>query len=324
MRRSFVLVTLAMTSAATSAATSAGCNQVLGLTETRARDAAVIPPDAQDSDGDGHPDLLDNCPTKPNPDQADEDSDGFGDVCDDCPLEVDPDPHDADGDGVGDVCDPHPQNPVNPDCLLVLDTLRDPASFDQHWSIVTTAGGTGTVTPAAGHVTIAAGTRTGFVSKEVSSTLLSAQVRGALALDAFPNKSQIGAAVLEADAFTNGVFCTLTNTVIPTHGQAGLEIWNQGSQVTGAVPSTGPMSGPPIDQLVVMQLGQSDSPTQFPVMTCRIDWGIATGVGQATIATMPVPGPPGVFAVQTTLDVDAIAIYDVAPPGTSCPTAIIR
>lgn len=37
---------------------------------------------AADADGDGVPDILDNCPLTPNPDQADADGDGFGDACD--------------------------------------------------------------------------------------------------------------------------------------------------------------------------------------------------------------------------------------------------
>jgi YVTN family beta-propeller protein len=39
-----------------------------------------------DSDGDGIPDNLDNCPTVPNPDQRDTDGDGIGDACDPTPF----------------------------------------------------------------------------------------------------------------------------------------------------------------------------------------------------------------------------------------------
>jgi hypothetical protein len=93
----------------------------------------------EDSDGDGIPDFLDNCPDHPNPDQADCDGDGAGDVCeiaegtaddcndngipDDCEVEqlISPDCndngipddcdladgtlHDKDGDGVPDECE---------------------------------------------------------------------------------------------------------------------------------------------------------------------------------------------------------------------------
>jgi hypothetical protein len=39
-----------------------------------------------DTDGDGVPDAIDNCPTVPNPDQSDLDRNGVGDVCDAAPL----------------------------------------------------------------------------------------------------------------------------------------------------------------------------------------------------------------------------------------------
>jgi hypothetical protein len=42
-----------------------------------------------DQDGDGVPDLCDNCPAVPNPDQLDTDGDGLGDPCDPCPADYD-------------------------------------------------------------------------------------------------------------------------------------------------------------------------------------------------------------------------------------------
>ena len=48
-----------------------------------------------DMDGDGTPDMADNCPATPNPNQEDFDNDGMGDACDD----------DDDDDGVLDTVD---------------------------------------------------------------------------------------------------------------------------------------------------------------------------------------------------------------------------
>lgn len=70
-------------------------------------DAAPDTPPA-DSDGDGVPDALDNCPMAMNADQRDHDVDGRGDVCDLCPHIPEPADVDDDGDGVGNACDPRP------------------------------------------------------------------------------------------------------------------------------------------------------------------------------------------------------------------------
>lgn len=66
---------------------------------------------AVDSDGDGVPDYVDNCPTVSNPTQVDSDSDGVGDACDRCPGFNDL--ADADADGLPDGCDNCP-NKANP------------------------------------------------------------------------------------------------------------------------------------------------------------------------------------------------------------------
>jgi len=71
-----------------------------------------------DVDGDGVPNLQDNCPTVANPEQEDADGDGAGDACDDdvdgdgvpndtdnCPFTPNSDQRDTDADGLGDACD---------------------------------------------------------------------------------------------------------------------------------------------------------------------------------------------------------------------------
>ncbi|ARV09654.1 hypothetical protein BTO05_08370 [Winogradskyella sp. PC-19] len=69
-----------------------------------------------DNDGDGIPNISDNCPNTANADQADADGNGIGDVCqdtdndgvldinDNCPDNANSDQADTNGDGVGDVC----------------------------------------------------------------------------------------------------------------------------------------------------------------------------------------------------------------------------
>ena len=62
------------------------------------------PPHEADRDGDGVPDVVDNCPDVPNRDQTNSDGDAFGDACDNCPYLENNDQADRDGDGVGDRC----------------------------------------------------------------------------------------------------------------------------------------------------------------------------------------------------------------------------
>ncbi|MFU8804966.1 MAG: thrombospondin type 3 repeat-containing protein [Bradymonadaceae bacterium] len=70
-----------------------------------------------DTDGDGVPDIHDNCPTTPNPDQTDTSGDGVGDACDNCPNHFNPEqtaspgnPVDSRGIVMGDACVPEPGN----------------------------------------------------------------------------------------------------------------------------------------------------------------------------------------------------------------------
>jgi hypothetical protein len=82
-------------------------------------------PSIPDTDCDGVPDDLDNCPFIANPDQADADGDSVGDVCDDCAEADNAGQEDLDGDGLGDICDPFPNDADNLDaCLGALDACE--------------------------------------------------------------------------------------------------------------------------------------------------------------------------------------------------------
>jgi FG-GAP-like repeat/Thrombospondin type 3 repeat len=58
-----------------------------------------------DTDGDGVPNRVDNCPTVYNPDQTNLDGDRLGDACDNCPNLTSLSQADTDRDGIGDLCD---------------------------------------------------------------------------------------------------------------------------------------------------------------------------------------------------------------------------
>ena len=88
---------------------------------------------AQDSDGDGYEDSVDNCPDTWQPTQLDGDGDGIGNWCDSCPHDANNDEDgdgicgdtdncpetwnsfqaDTDSDGIGDVCDTCPNDAGN-------------------------------------------------------------------------------------------------------------------------------------------------------------------------------------------------------------------
>src|SRR5262249_15360049 len=69
-------------------------------------DMLILAPPGADSDGDGVPDSIDNCPTVANPDQADGDGNGTGDACAMTPSPDGGVPGCGDGQvGAGEDCD---------------------------------------------------------------------------------------------------------------------------------------------------------------------------------------------------------------------------
>jgi len=59
----------------------------------------------QDGDGDGHGDVCDNCAQTGNRDQLDVDSDSLGNACDNCLTRFNPEQADSDSNGIGDACE---------------------------------------------------------------------------------------------------------------------------------------------------------------------------------------------------------------------------
>jgi hypothetical protein len=74
-----------------------------------------------DTDGDGVPDLTDNCPFVLNASQLNSDSDAFGDACDNCPTVTNSCQEDMDSDLIGDSCD---------NCLTRLNPTQDDTNGD--------------------------------------------------------------------------------------------------------------------------------------------------------------------------------------------------
>lgn len=129
---------------------AAGCNQVLGLDETRPAPAANL-----DADDDGVVDDIDNCPSVPNLMQADVDGDAIGDVCDPCswhisdvadddedtianaadacPGAAPANQSDDDGDGIANRCDPQPDRPDVRTCFE--DFAADVATAERTWAV---------------------------------------------------------------------------------------------------------------------------------------------------------------------------------------------
>jgi hypothetical protein len=78
---------------------------VTNLCGSSTSNPAALALNLTDTDGDGIPDCLDNCPTVYNPDQSDVDGDGVGDACDNCVHIYNPNQADCNHNGIGDVCE---------------------------------------------------------------------------------------------------------------------------------------------------------------------------------------------------------------------------
>lgn len=84
-----------------------------GIPDTVDNCPDVANADQADTDGDNVGDACDNCAFAANGDQTDTDSDGYGDACDNCPALANPGQENGDGDGYGDACDSCPTTADN-------------------------------------------------------------------------------------------------------------------------------------------------------------------------------------------------------------------
>ena len=92
---------------------STGAQTVLFNSALRFAGLTGIP--TADSDRDGVPDAVDNCPLTANPRQEDRDMDGRGDACDNCPYVANSNQEPSgDNDGLGFACKKHYTETVSP------------------------------------------------------------------------------------------------------------------------------------------------------------------------------------------------------------------
>jgi parallel beta-helix repeat protein len=82
-----------------------------------------VPDTNDDKDADGIPDCIDTCPNEPDSNQMDTDVDGLGDACDNCPSVYNPVQQDNDNDGIGDACDPDKVPTLSGWGLLIMTLL---------------------------------------------------------------------------------------------------------------------------------------------------------------------------------------------------------
>ena len=279
-----------------------GCNQVYSLEPTRQRDAALTET-LPDGDGDGIPDVADNCPMIANSPQSDIDRDLRGDLCDECPLIASAPSGDEDKDGIGDLCDPHPL--VIGDCLLLVDTFRDAAAFKTQWT-VTRSEIQSTVTVESGGLVIRPFMpgSTVLVTENTTSGMLA----NVAVLGTAPDKvANVAAISSHNGAVSYG--CRLVQPSVAADGPG-----------TGTTPISGLVPPDQIGDQFLLRLFVSDAkvvPRAIDV-SCRVDYGIS--VGTEGRPTEPViTGTAGLKVVSTPATISAVGIV-VFQPDVACAT----
>jgi hypothetical protein len=275
-----------------------GCNEVYDL------DPTVLT--TFDRDEDGVQDAVDNCPDVPNADQSDEDHDVVGDRCDNCPLVANATQQAlADADGVGDACDPRPD--VDGDCLIVVDTFRDPTAFAAHWSVLAEPGDTPDVRPEVDSVAITshADFAVAIVARDDNGNVMTGVHDVQLLARSKPVVlyAAVVAAVSNASRPRGGYACSLFGNVDEV-----VHVTNDGIMVQNASMSSEPV----LDRLLLRLVIDGNE------LGCRIEHGIAVGGLRVSVVPTPISGGPGASVRKIDLQIDAFAAYE-ARPGQVCP-----
>lgn len=282
-----------------------GCNEVYGLDETRG-----LP----DVDGDRIEDAKDNCPRKDNADQNDEDGDGRGDVCDQCPLVVDKDGDDFDKDGIGDACDPHPDN--DRDCVVLVDTFRDPSILDDEWQV--TGGG---FEARDGDLVLHPNAELG--SKTVSG-LIDLQIIGAMDIESLDTPATSAVVAIVNRGAQLGHTCTLDSRA-PTSTTDAPAILVQGfggppSQFKALVPSVSVGREFTIRMLTLRTMINT---TPGTAVGCRAELGIAIGA-DLTGGALINAAPMAILAQRADVLIRSVAVSILRKDGEACPDVRYR
>lgn len=172
---------------------------------------------ANDDDGDGIDNAVDNCPADANTDQANEDGDKFGDACDPCPVEANDLPNDPDGDGVADGCDPHPSIPG--DKIVVFEGFA--SGIPSGWEVVgTTSTMAGTIT-----LTTVANNHTSVVAPGTfANATLSVSIQVDMQVGNFDSATTLA---LPYDFATDdGIFCELYAPMASSSNGRSLDLYS--------------------------------------------------------------------------------------------------
>lgn len=274
-------------------------------------DGTCSNPFLPDADQDGIPDLGDNCPATPNGSQSDVDGDAIGDACDNCPVVANTTQGDVgDGDGIGDACDPRPK--FAGDCLVLLETFRDPAAFAADWQIVDDSGTGQVVVGETGvSITPAAGTEVGLLAK-IDGALLSGIYDVQARAKVVPGTGRFTVAGNALDSVRRGLTC----------GNDDTSLYAELHTATMTMTSTSMLSSAPLGDDLVLRIGILPGNPGELLDRCRTEYGLAIGLDTLAVQTPARSGAPAVFAAAVT-ELRAVVVTH-AQVDTPCAPPILR